>query len=243
MIARYLALAPRGVGYDKSAKRYVAAEDFRPVVGRADAARFLAELRLVDVGILPLAETMLGEAPPFDATPVPERPVDPFVLRAVFRAIRERRALSAVYQSMSRPEPARRVVEPHALAHDGFRWHARAFDPESGGFRDFVLGRLSKAKVGEAAGSAPQDDRDWHDFVALEIAPHPGLTPAQSRAIAHDYGITGRSITIRVRRALLYYALKRLGLDVAPDSRPPQVQHIVLVNRAEVDTAGPAAQP
>jgi len=38
----------------------------------------------------------------------------------------------------------------------------------------------------------------------------------------------GRSRS-RVRRALLFYALKRLGLDVAPDSRPPQVQHIVLV--------------
>jgi hypothetical protein len=145
-IARYLALEPRGVTYEKSAKRYVAAEDFRPAVAPADAERSFAELRLVDLGILPLADTLLGTTPPFDATPVPERPVDLVVLRAVVRAIRERRALSALYQSMSRPEPVRRILEPHALGHDGFRWHARAFDPDSGQFRDFVLGRLTRAR-------------------------------------------------------------------------------------------------
>jgi hypothetical protein len=38
-----------------------------------------------------------------------------------------------------------------------------------------------------------------------------------------------------VRQALLFYALKRLGLDVAPGARPPHEQHIVLVNREEVE--------
>jgi predicted DNA-binding transcriptional regulator YafY len=203
-------------------------------VGPADAARYLAELRLVDVGILPVADTMLGEVPPFAAAPLPERPVDPVVLRAVCRAIREGRALSAVYQSMSRPEPSRRVIEPHALAHDGFRWHARAFDRETGEFRDFVLGRLSKPKAGEPAQSAAAADADWQAIVDLEIAPHPKLTPAQARAVALDYGITGRSTRIPVRRALMFYALKRLGLDVPPDTRPPHEQHIVLVNRRDV---------
>jgi hypothetical protein len=40
-----------------------------------------------------------------------------------------------------------------------------------------------------------------------------------------------------VRRALLFYALKRLGLDVPPDTRPAHEQHIVLLNRAEVEAA------
>jgi hypothetical protein len=236
-IARYLALAPKGVAYDKSAKRYVAGEGFRPVLAAPGAKRFLGELRLVDFGVLAAADTMLGVLPPFAAAPVLERAVDPFVLRAVLRAIRERRTLEALYQSMSRPSPLRRLIEPHALAHDGFRWHARAFDRETASFRDFVLGRLSKPKLGAPAGSAPKDDRDWTAVITLAIAPHPDLTPAQSRAIAVDYGIRGRSTTIRVRRALLFYALKRLGLDVPPGTRPPHEQHIVLVNRAEVEAA------
>lgn len=233
-ISRYLASEPAGVTYDKSAKRYVADDSFRPRSIDPGATRFLGELRLVDLGVLAAADTMLGVVPPFDATPVPERPIDPNVLRAVLRAIREKTALDVVYQSMSRPEPQRRVIEPHALAHDGFRWHVRAFDRATATFRDFVLGRSSKPKAAGAADSSPEDDIDWRTFVELMIAPHPQLSPGQSRAIAIDYGIRGRSAALRVRRALLFYALRRLGLDVPPGARPPHEQHIVLLNRDEV---------
>jgi hypothetical protein len=133
----------------------------------------------------------------------------------------------------------RRVIKPHALAHDGFRWHARTFDRETGEFRDFVLGRMSKPKPGRRAGSASKEDAAWHSFVALVIALHPGLTPAQKRTIALDYGIRGGSASIKVRRALLFYALKRLGLDVAPGARPAQEQHIVLLNRDEIEAVRP----
>jgi hypothetical protein len=40
-----------------------------------------------------------------------------------------------------------------------------------------------------------------------------------------------------VRRALLFYALRRLGLDIPETARPPEAQHIVLLNRAEIDAA------
>ena len=234
-IGRYLAEKPKGIDYDKSAKCYVAGESFRPILAKPDAGRLLGELRLLDIGLLAAEDAMLGAAPPFDATPVPERPVDALVLRAVLWAIRLRGAIDVVYQSMSRPDAARRVIEPHALAHDGFRWHARAFDRETGSFRDFVLGRMTRPRRAGDAGSAPDADRDWQTFVPLVIAPHPGLTVAQRKAIAVDYGIRGDSVVIKVRRALLFYALKRLGLDVGPDIRPPQEQHIVLLNRAEVE--------
>ncbi len=235
-IARYLALEPSDISYDKSAKRYVAGEHFKPVLAKPDASRFLGELRLVNAGILSPDESVFGAAMPFDATPLPERPVDPFVLRAVLRAIRGSRTLDVSYQSMSRTEPMRRKIEPHALGYDGFRWHARSFDRETGEFRDFVLGRLTRPKVAGEARSRPADDVEWHTYVGLVIAPHPKLTPAQRRAIADDYGIRKDSTTIRVRRALLFYALKRLGLDVSPDTRSPSEQHIVLLNRDEIQS-------
>lgn len=236
-IARYLALSPRGVVYDKSAKRYVAGDDFKPALAAPDANRLLGELRLVDRGILPAEDTLLGGTPPFDATPVPERRIDAVVLRAVLRAIRAGAAIDVVYQSMSRPEPLHRIIEPHALGYDGFRWHARSFDRGSSEFRDFVLGRIARPKPAAPAGSKPESDTDWRTSIDLVIAPHPGLTPPQARAIAIDYGIRGRSTVLKVRRALLFYALKRLGLDVAPETRPPSEQHIVLVNRGDVDAA------
>lgn len=234
-IARYLAHSPLHVDYDKSAKRYVAGEAFRPVLDAPNAQRLLGELRLVDIGVLAEGEAMLGVAPPFDAAPVPERPVDPYVLRAVLTAIREAGALDIAYQSMSRPRATHRIIEPHALAYDGFRWHARAFDRETGEFRDFVLGRTRNPKRAGVAETTATQDVDWQTWVTLAIAPHPRLTPAQSAAIAVDYGIRDGATLIKVRRALLFYALKRLGLDVAPDARPPHEQHIVLLNREEVE--------
>ena len=242
-IARYLARQPKGVVYDKRAKRYVADASFRPVLGAPDPARFLGELRLVEAGLLAAEDTLIGTVPPFDATPAPERKIDPFVLRAVLMAIRKGCALHVTYQSMSRPQPLARVIEPHALAHDGFRWHARAFDRETGAFRDFVVGRMSRPRLGEAGVARPRDDHDWHTFVELEIAPHPDLTEAQAKAIALDYGISKGTAKIRVRRALLFYALRRLGLDLRPDARPPQEQHIVLVNRHEIEALTVRATP
>jgi len=233
-INRYLALNPTGVAYDKSAKCYVADDRFRPVLGADDATRLLGEMRLVDAGLLTAPETRLGVLPPFAATPMPERPVGAAVLRTVWRSIDQARGLEILYQSMSRPEPARRVIEPHALAHDGFRWHARAFDGESGTFRDFVLGRIAEAATAGPRRSSPDADAEWNSHVELRIAPHPGLNRAQAKAIRLDYGITGRSAVLRVRRALLFYALKRLGLDTLPDARSPQEQHIILINREDV---------
>ena len=57
----------------------------------------------------------------------------------------------------------------------------------------------------------------------------------------HDQAAALRSIRdgstkIRVRRALLFYALKRLGLDVSADLRPPIEQHIVLINRDDIQS-------
>jgi predicted DNA-binding transcriptional regulator YafY len=138
---------------------------------------------------------------------------------------------------MSRPEPARRRIEPHALVHDGFRWHARAFDRETESFRDFVFGRIAKPKLADDARAGPGSDSEWQTFLALKIAPHPKLTPAQARAIALDYGMKNGVTVIKVRRALLFYALRRLGLDVPENTRPPAEQHIVLLNRAGIDDA------
>jgi hypothetical protein len=44
----------------------------------------------------------------------------------------------------------------------------------------------------------------------------------------------GGSAKINVLRALLYYALKRLGLDTDPAARKPEDQQIILLNRETI---------
>lgn len=51
------------------------------------------------------------------------------------------------------------------------------------------------------------------------------------------YGMQNGRVVIPVRRALLYYALKRLGLDTDPAARKPQDQQIILLNTNDVPGA------
>jgi hypothetical protein len=234
---RYQELAPANLVYDKSRKTYVAGPDFAPAFEPPDADRYLAELRLLGDGIIAPGEGDLGELPPYAVALTPRRAVPEEALRAVLAAIRGARVLDVRYQSMSSPRPRRRAIEPHALAFDGFRWHARSRDAEDKTFKDFVLGRMSDPVVTETpAGASSKDDAEWNSWITLEIAPHPALTAGQAAAIRADYDIPGKTRSAKVRAALLFYTLKRLGLDTPPDARRPEEQHIVLLNRGDIPT-------
>jgi len=227
----YQERAPNNAIYDKSAKRYVASDRFQPCFLKPDPAAYLNQLRSVAEGILDRSHAWIGQSLPYDAAPTPVRGVNAQTLRSVTSAIRQLQAIEIRYQSISRPEPRWRWIAPHAIGFDGFRWHARAYCETDRTFKDFLLSRMLETRDTRPADIAPETDADWHEFVTLEIGPHPQLSETQKKVIALDYGMRGERAKIRVRKALLYYALKRLGLDTDPAARRPQDQQIVLLNR------------
>jgi predicted DNA-binding transcriptional regulator YafY len=162
------------------------------------------------------------------------RGIDPVTLRSVVGAIRRSEAIEVKYQSLSSPEPRWRWIAPHAIGFDGFRWHTRAFCLTDDCFKDFLLSRILGIRGSRESETSADEDRDWHSEVTLEVGPHPDLSETQAKVIALDYGMRGGKAKIRVRRALLYYALRRLGLDTDPSARRPQDQQIVLLNAAEI---------
>jgi predicted DNA-binding transcriptional regulator YafY len=231
---RYIAIAPDNMVYDKSGKTYVRSPGFSPNFLKPDATQYLAQVRSVAEGIVAPDDAWIGNLPAFDATPAPARGIDPTVLRSIVIAIRRREAVEVRYQSMSSPDPEWRWIAPHALAFDGFRWHARSFCEKSGEYRDFVISRVIESRQTRPTQMPTVADADWDQILQLEIGPHPELSPNQKRVIELDYGMENGSVTIPVRKALLYYALKRLGLDTDPAARKPQDQQIVLLNPAEL---------
>jgi predicted DNA-binding transcriptional regulator YafY len=239
-LARYQELAPENLVYDKRAKTYVAGERFEPRFGKPDADAYLNTLLSVAAGIVSQERAWISRAPAFDAFPVLRRAIDAGRLRTVISAINGNRALHIRYQSMSRPEPMWRWISPHALAFDGFRWHARAFCHIDRVYKDFVLPRI--LDVGDTAPpeGSDADDFDWRRTVTFNIGPHPQLTAAQRKAIELDYGMKKGRLQIEVRAAFAYYVRKRLGLDQPPEQRRAQDQQIVLLNAAEVDRVGSA---
>ncbi len=230
---RYIGMALDNMVYDKSARTYIRGAGFEPLFLKPDASRYLSQLRSVADGILDRADAWIGRFPSYDAAPTPVRGVNAKTLRSVVAAIRRSETIEVEYQSLSRPEPRWRWIAPHAIGFDGFRWHARAFCLTDQSFKDFLLSRIIETRGAKPSDVGPEADADWNEHVTLEIGPHPELSDTQRKVIALDYGMRGGRTEIRVRKALLYYALRRLGLDTAPSARPPQDQQIVLLNTLE----------
>jgi predicted DNA-binding transcriptional regulator YafY len=231
---RYIALAPDNMVYDKSGKTYLRSSSFSPLFLKPDATQYLSQVRSVAEGIVAPEDAWIGNFPAFDAAPSPARGIDPVVLRSIAIAIRRHEAIHILYQSMSAPDPEWRWISPHALAFDGFRWHARSYCEKSREFRDFVISRIMEARQTRPPADPLASDSAWNEILELHIGPHPALSPNQQRVVELDYGMNNGQVTIFVRQALLYYALKRLGLDTDPAARKPQDQQIVLLNEKAI---------
>ncbi len=240
---RYIRMAPDNMTYDKSARTYIRGSEFDSLFLKPDASRYLSQLRSVADGILNPSDAWIGLLPAYDAAPTPVRGVNAKTLRSVIAAIRRSEAIEVKYQSLSRPEPRWHWIAPHAIGFDGFRWHTRAFCLTDHSFKDFLLSRIIETrgtKPSEVDADADGDadgDADWNEQVTLEIGPHPELSDTQQKVIALDYGMRSGRAKIPVRKALLYYALKRLGLDTDPKARKPMDQQIILLNREVIDEA------
>ncbi|MDO7836854.1 WYL domain-containing protein [Sphingobium sp. HBC34] len=235
----YQERAPHNAFYDKSAKRYVASERFKPRFLRPDPDGYLSRLRSVAEGLIDLTESWITEVPDTDIALTPRRDIDAGVLRSVLSAVRENRSIDVQYQSMSRerPDPTWRRITPHAFGYDGFRWHVRAYCHVTDKFKDFLLPRILNFGEFGDSGVSVQSDELWQERFGVEIGPHPDLTPNQKSVVAKDYGMENGSAVLTIRYAMLFYVLKRLGLLGDAAKRPARSQHIVVINRNETEAA------
>jgi len=228
-LARYQQIAPINLIYERREKVYLATPEFKPVLAPGHSDAYLDQLLAVASGTLAKDTVFIGWAPPTDLVRAPHRRVPSDTLIAVLRAIRQLLVLEVMYQSFNQPAPTKRLISPHAIAFDGFRWHVRAYCHTRKEFRDFVLGRLLEIQPQSKSDIDPQSDHAWNTFLEVKIAPHPKLTESQRRAVELDYGMTGGVAVLPTRQALLFYVLKHLELSRdAPNMAA--AQQIVLAN-------------
>jgi predicted DNA-binding transcriptional regulator YafY len=236
-LTQYQDQAKDNAVYDKTRKTYVAGPKFRPVFFRPSADEYLAQLRMIQSGLLPEEEAWAVRLPSYSIVPILRRRLDAGVLRQVLESIRSGTAIEVSYQSFTHPEPTWRWLSPHALGFDGGRWHARAWCHTRREFRDFVLARILEVRKTGPVEADPAADRGWHEEVTLKIAPHPDLKDGKRRAIELDFGMSGGAVEITTRVCLSIYLERHLGLDLDPKLIPPERQQIVLVNRGDVEAA------
>jgi predicted DNA-binding transcriptional regulator YafY len=234
-LTRYQELAGDNIQYDKTAKTYIAASTFQPAIFTPSADTYFARLRMLAANVLVREDSWLDRSPPFAAVPLLRRRIEPDVARRILIASRRREAIHIQYQSFSTPEPIWRWIAPHACGFDGFRWHVRAWCYKHDDFRDFVMSRIFSCTDTRASSIDQHKDIEWSTIVSLLIGPHPDLEIGIRKAIELDFGMNDGCLEIRLQLALVYYFERLHGLDLDPQCIPGSRQHLVLVNRDEVN--------
>jgi predicted DNA-binding transcriptional regulator YafY len=212
-IAQYKDLAPRNISYDTKTKTYLRADWFRPLFDFASER------------VMTWISQGYGDGEPIRWKPIVSCEgsslaalCDLNVLSVLTRAIHRTQIVEVSYRALSSGLTTREIV-PFALADNGQRWHVRAFDRRSQEFRDFVIGRITDARIisGSVADEElPDQDIQWNRVTELELVPHPANVQHPD-TIEAEYGMKDGRLNVRVRAAMAGYLLRRWNVDCTED--------------------------
>ena len=135
-------------------------------------------------------------------------PLPDVIIREILQALRNKKALSIAYTA--RTSTSDRVISPTHLVHVFNRYHLRAWDHEKRGFRDFLLSRITEAKIAKNRRVAPPD-KDWEENEMLRFVINPELPLGLRAALATEWDLEVDGVRkIRCRNAHARYAVRRL---------------------------------
>ncbi|QXF11101.1 WYL domain-containing protein [Sphingopyxis terrae] len=239
-LRNYQEAAPENIEYNSSEKAYVATSRFHPLFLNLSAERYLRQLHSLKINVASIEDTWFDVLPAIEVLPTIARSVEAYTLRALLRAIRMNGSIKINYRSLT--SARNRVICPHSLANDGYRWHVRAYCMERKEYRDFVLGRILSVFPPEAREIVPPEDVEWESFTKLILVPNPGLSGDQQETIARDYKIENGELHVAMRVSLSYYFVRRYNLDLRNGELPAERAPLFLKNYDEVLADSEAAK-
>jgi predicted DNA-binding transcriptional regulator YafY len=205
-------VAPDNLVYDQQLKGYKPTNNFSPMLTKGVMNEYLHLLNSRTDLTCRFEQLNIQQANIEVIQPL-SREASPEIIRPMVKACREQSRLEIQYASLSNPVPEIRVVSPHTLIYNGFRWHVRAHCEKNNDFRDFVLSRITDIPD-FVTKSERQSDEDtaWTSQVVINVIPDPRMTPHQRQVIARDYGMKSERMEISTRGALFTIICNRLGL-------------------------------
>jgi hypothetical protein len=240
-LRNYQQAAPGNIEYDSTEKAYLPTRDFSPKFLKVRSAeRFLGQLQAIKNEAMLESDTWFDTLPPADVPQRVVRAVEAPILRPVLRAIDERASVGIYYQSLTRADM--RTVCPHSIAHDGFRWHMRAWCVEAGEFRDYALTRILSIGPIKKCTSYPEDDVEWQTLFTLRLCAHPRLDPDEKAAVERDYRFVEGELEVKLRLALAFYFVRRHNLDLRGGEIEPRRVQLYIKNFDEYETERLAAK-
>lgn len=131
----------------------------------------------------------------------------PNVLRALIRAIQDKRPLGITYHS--RRAKSDRSISPHVIVKVANRMHVRGWDHAKNSYRDFVISRIAsvrKVSDAEVKFIDHNDDVEWRKLSTIIIEDVKNDDQILREGARRDYKLDkfGKRV-IRVRRAVAPY--------------------------------------
>lgn len=200
-LAAYNDINPGALNYNKSEKRYEGGPKMGTVLSQprfSEAMAVLGEVKEQGVENVVRIDLPLRSEPAAD-------------IRQIVAATMAHRAIEIHYYSVNSGSANWRWISPHAFAHDGYRWHVRAWCHRDKAYKDFVFGRIAGTRGSKPTGTVPADT-DWLTYVTVRFRARATLSPVQRQAVARDFAMKNGVGRLRVRRAMLFYTLAYLGL-------------------------------
>ncbi|MNO91353.1 hypothetical protein D3C76_828940 [compost metagenome] len=226
--------ASRNLTYDKQIKGYVPSKTFKPRFIDLSVSAYLDLLAQNNERAPHIEGLKLAYAHTL-VLQVPDRSIQPEILRPLLKACRDRHRLEVEYVSLANPKPEVRVIEPHTLIHTGMRWHVRAYCEKNGAYRDFVLSRMrGEPGLLESNGNGIEGDAVWNSEISVILQPDARLDAAQKAIIQQDYGMLDGQLEIPTRQALVKYVLQRYQIDTKNIEPKPEAQQVVIANLDEL---------
>ncbi|WP_411826317.1 helix-turn-helix transcriptional regulator [Luteolibacter sp. AS25] len=213
----YQEMNPTALVYNVRRKRYEAGEGMVCVMHEPKIEQAVSLFLGGAAPVMGMAGSM-GAGAMVDFFRPLTREADAVVQRRVFLAMEGGRKIRVKYWSVSSSGGRDRDIAPHALGHDGYRWHVRAWCFENEDFRDFVLSRMEGAEWPEEVFSPVLSDTQWESMETVILQPHTGLDEDQRKTIIRDYGMKGGVLKVQVRTAMKEYFLAHWRVPV--EGRP-----------------------
>ena len=163
--------------------------------------------------------------------PLPQRNVQPEIMRKLTQAIEQQKKLDVEYLSLSRPVNDGRIIQPHSFVKTNLRWHVRAYDEEKKRFADFNLTRFrgNPELEGDADKTAAHDTH-WNAYITLIFRPDSRLSDEKKAILEQDYQMQNGFLEISTRACLASYLVQELQVNVKFFDKQPEAQQLELVN-------------
>lgn len=182
-------------------------------------------------------ENEAGTVVPAFVLSAPDQHVDSDVLRDIVRAVQSRRGVAISYTGMNLGDITRtREIEPVAFMLINDRWHVHAYSlPDAvagleGGWRDFVLSRISVSYGLMHEATHCIEDSEGMELLEFRLAPHPKLTDDQKDVITKAWNMSNGCLTMRMTQNQFFYFEQQY---VAREGEGPPKRLLVKLPRGE----------